>query len=136
MSGTNPRTVEDTKRHLANLKEFVGHDDPQRLTAEDLRRWRDALKADGLTNNTWNNRLSLIGRVIERAVKDQRLTTNPTQGLRLEKSRPATRLPYSDEDPARILNACRSEKRASIRWSHGVQRHEDRRGPPTHQARH
>jgi hypothetical protein len=99
---TKPRTVTETRYILDQLAAFLGHSDAASITREDIRRWRDASKADGKTNNTWNNRLSLVRQVFAQAVSDGRLRENPADNsLRLRKSKVAVRLPYSDDDAAR-----------------------------------
>lgn len=71
-----------------------------------------------MTNNTWNNRLSLVRQVFARAVADGHLTENPADNsLRLDKSKAAVRLPYSDEDAVRLLSAARRETVPSLRWA-------------------
>ncbi|HEY2134206.1 MAG TPA: hypothetical protein VGH36_14730 [Acetobacteraceae bacterium] len=115
-----PRTAAETEYVVKLLSAFVGHDDAARITRGDMLRWRDAMKADGATNNTWNNRLSMIRQVFLRAVKDGALTTDPTAGLRLDKSKPASPLPYSDDDAARILLAARRESTPALRWAHWI----------------
>jgi integrase len=116
-----PRTVEETRYILDNLKGFLRHDDAARVTREDVRRWRDASKADGLTNNTWNNRLSLVRQVFAQAVADERLPVNPADtSLRLKKNKAAPRSPYSDDDAKRILEAARRETKPTLRWAHWI----------------
>lgn len=113
-----PKTIEDTRRILDTLMVFLEHDDATRVSADDLMRWRSDLKEKGLTNNTWNNRLSLVGQVFLQAVKDRKITSNPAAGLRLRKNKKAVRLPFSDEQTVAILTAAREARRPSIRWSH------------------
>ncbi|MGG5822390.1 DUF6538 domain-containing protein [Falsiroseomonas sp. HW251] len=121
VTATNARTVDETRSMLRMLADFLGHDDAGRVTRDDLRSWRDHLKtAHGLTNNTWNNRLSLVGQVFKRAVADERLPMDPTDGLRLPKSKPHSPLPYSDDDAAAILLRARSETLPTLRWAHWV----------------
>jgi site-specific recombinase XerC len=103
VTATKPRTVDATRGMLNMLAAFLGHDDAGRVTRDDLRRWRDQLKADGLSSNTWNNRLSLIGQVCKWAVADERLAADPTEGLRLPKGKPNGPLPYSDKQSMPIL---------------------------------
>lgn len=115
-----PRTVDEAVYAVEGLCEFLGHDDAARVTRDDLAKWRDALKGDGRSNNTWNNRLSLIRQVFLHGVTERRLASDPTEGLRLRKSRQQSPLPYSDADAARILIAARGETRPSLRWAHWV----------------
>ena len=123
MTAVKPRTITETEYVVDMLAEFVGHTDARRVTREDFRRWREASKAtpEGITNTTWNNRLSLVRQVFAFAVKDGRLDLNPADNaLRLDKSRVTTRLPYSDEDAVRILTAARAETSPARRWAHWV----------------
>jgi integrase len=121
VAAVKPRTIAETEYALSMLGAFLGHSDTTKITKDDLRRWRDAAKAGGTTNATWNNRLSLIRQVFARAVSDGRLAANPADNtLRLEKAKGAVRLPYSDDETARILLAARSETAPSLRWVHWV----------------
>ena len=81
VTASKPRTVDATRGMLNMLAAFLSHDDAGRVTRDDLRRWRDHLKADRLSSNTWNNRLSLIGQVFKWAVADERLAADPTVAL-------------------------------------------------------
>ncbi len=115
-----PRTVEETEYAMEALITFLGHDDASLLTRADLARWRDAQKAAGLTNNTWNNRLSMLAQPLRFAVTEGKLTADPTLDLRLAKSRVKSPPPYSDADAVLLLAAARNETRPSYRWAHWV----------------
>jgi len=115
-----PRTLAETDYAVRKLASFVGHDDAARITRDDLMRWRDTMKTDGRVNSTWNNRLSMVGQVLQHGVTEGLLKTNPASGLRLRKSRAISPLPYDDTDAARILLAARLETRPSLRWAHWV----------------
>ena len=115
-----PRTVAETEYAIEALIDHLGHDDAAKVTKTDLIGWRDSMKAAGKNNNTWNNRHSLVSQVFARAVADERLPTNPADGLRLPKATPTQRLPYSDDDAVRILSAARSEARPTRRWAHWI----------------
>ena len=113
-----PRTVTETRYVLNLLIGHLGHRDASVTTRDDLAAWRDAFKAAGLTNNTWNNRLSLVRQVFEWGYKERRLPSNIADAdLRLRKSKAAVRLPYSDEDTVKILQAARKESKAALRWA-------------------
>lgn len=117
---SSPRTVDDALRVLKQLETFLGHSDATNVSREDLLRWREAMKADGKTNTTWNNRLSYVSEVFKRAVADGRLPINPAEGLRLEKGKTRLRKPYSDADALLILQAARGETMPALRWSHWI----------------
>jgi integrase len=115
-----PRTVRETGYALNALVAFVGHDDAAKLTRVDLVRWRDALKADGVTNNTWNNRLSMLRQVFAFGASEGTIKANPADGLCLRKNRQQSPLPYTEDDATRILLAARKETRPSLRWSRWI----------------
>ncbi|MBN9510672.1 MAG: site-specific integrase [Alphaproteobacteria bacterium] len=115
-----PRTLADTDYALKSLAAFVGHDDAAKVTTDDVRRWRDSVKAAGATNNTWNNRLSLIRQVFLHGASDGLVQAGLTDGLRLRKSRQKSPRPYTDAEAARILLAARQEQRPSLRWAHWI----------------
>jgi integrase len=119
--GVKPRTITETGYAMELLADFLGHKDASRVTKEDVRQWRDASKAAGLANNTWNNRLSFISQVFAPAINDRRLTENPAdRTLRLKKNGQACWSPYTDEEACLILEAARLETTPTKRWVHWV----------------
>jgi integrase len=121
VASVKPRTISETIYAVDALGVSIGHRDARRVSRDDVRRWRDMMKAAGVTNNTWNNRLSMVGRVFAVAVDAGKLAANPADtALRLTKSRVTSWEPYSDEDAVKILSAARIETRASRRWAHWV----------------
>jgi integrase len=115
-----PRTMYEVQSTVKALAKFVEHDDAAGITRDDLARWRDAMKAAGRTNNTWNNLLSLVRQVFQHGVAECLLTVNPADGLRLRKSRQTSPPPYTDAEAVQILLAARLETRPSLRWSHWI----------------
>jgi integrase len=113
-----PRTMAEADYAFKALTSFLGHDDAAQVTREALARWRDSIKAAGATNNTWNNRISLVRQFLMFGVAEGFLPSDPTEGLRLRKNRQTSPLPYSDADAAQILLAARLETLPSLRWSH------------------
>lgn len=123
MATVKPRTASDARYHWDDLRRFLGHDDAGRVTAADIRNWRDDCKArgQGLNNNTVNARFGAVRQVFARAEADGLIPLNPAEAkLRLPKQQAAPRSPYSLEEAKRILEASRSEPRASRRWAHWV----------------
>ena len=120
VASVKPRVIRETQYAVDMLKKFVGHDDAAKVNRDDLIRWRTATIKGGRTNDTWNNRLSMIRQVLARGVSDGKLKANATDGLRLPKSRSNSWLPYSDDDATRILTAARLETQPSLRWAHWV----------------
>jgi integrase len=117
VASVKPRVVGETQYIVRMLRTFLRHDDAAQIGRDDLIRWRTATIAEGRSNDTWNNRLSMVRQVFARAVADGKLTADPTDGLRLPKGRASSWLPYSDGEAARILTAARVETRPSLRWA-------------------
>lgn len=120
VASVKPRVVAETRYAVETLAVFMGHRDAARITREDMLRWRTATIKDGKTNETWNNRLSMVRQVLQWGVNDGKLTVNVADGLRLPKGKPVSWLPYSDDDAARILTAARRETTPALRWAHWV----------------
>ena len=120
IAAVKPRTAAETRYAIKALIAFLGHDAAGRLQRADLQQWRDKLKAGGLSNVTWNNRLSLIRQVLAFGVSEGDLEGDPTAGLRLPKGRSQSPLPYDDADAVKILLAARKEARPSVRWAHWI----------------
>lgn len=120
VASVKPRVIEETRYTIEALKAFLKHDDAAAISKDDMLRWRKAMLNEGRTNDTWNNRLSMVRQVLKWGVNDGKLTANVTDGLRLQKGRAKSWLPYSDDDAARILSATRVENRPSLRWAHWI----------------
>jgi integrase len=120
VAAVKPRVVEETRYAVDALIAFVGHEDAAKISRDDLIRWRTSMSVDGRSNDTWNNRLSMVRQVLGRGVGDGKLKANPTDGLRLPKGKSTPWLPYSDDDAARILSVARRETSPSLRWAHWV----------------
>jgi len=114
------RTMAETDYVVKMVVKFIGKDDASAVTKDALRAWRTEGKATGLTNYTWNNRLSMLRQVLDFGVTEDLLASNPTDGLMLEKSKAAARFPFTDDEAALILNAARHETKPSLRWAHWV----------------
>lgn len=119
-TSVKPRTITEAEYALGLLEKHLGHDDATAVTREALIAWRNSVKAAGLSNDTWNNRLSLIGQVFKRAHDDGMIPDNPTVNLRLPKAPRNSPLPFTDEEAARILVAARKETNAARRWAHWI----------------
>lgn len=117
---TKPRSITETKYIIDALSEFLNNPDTANITRSDLIRWRDSMKSEGISNNTWNNRLSGISSVFKRAVDDGKLPFNPADGLRLPKAPSEIRYPYTDAEAVQILTAARLENRPERRWAHWI----------------
>jgi integrase len=100
------------------LAAFLGHDDAARVTADDLRGWRQALLAEGRAASTADNYLSDVKILFRWAADSGTLPANPTAGLRLgaaKRKAGERRLPFNDAEARLILEAAR-RLRGADRW--------------------
>ena len=124
-----PDTVHDFEKKIASLREFLGHDDAEKVGGRQVDEWCDHLLATGLTEKTVGEKyLAAVKAVFKLGVEKYRLTTNPVAANRVRvpekvKERPSG---FTDDEARAILGAAlgdpdgfggRSEhlKRA-IRW--------------------
>ncbi|RYH44206.1 MAG: hypothetical protein EON54_17065 [Alcaligenaceae bacterium] len=101
----------DAKRWKAvvlRFKEWLGHNDLSRATAERVQAWGDERNANGIAPKTINDTdFSALRAVFAWGLKRSWLTTNPAQGARIEgRGKKRTREPWFWQDEiAAILNA-------------------------------
>jgi len=99
------------------LIRHLGHDDAARVADMDLIAWKDDLVKCGLQPKTIKNHLTVVSTLYNFAEINKRITVNPATGLKYQaKSNSARRLPYTDDDARRILEAARKETAAYLRW--------------------
>jgi integrase len=120
VAAVSPQYAVETKATVDLVAKFLGHDDAARITKADLVRWRDSLTGAGLVNRTVNNRLVKLHAVFDRAVRDEKLPHDPTNGLRLEPGKVNSPKPYSDPQAAVLLSAARVEAAPIGRWPHWI----------------
>jgi len=119
-ANTKPATYEKYDRRLREFAAFLSHDDALAVTSKDLRRWRDHLKVSGLAVHTIN--ADCVGPVItlfKLSAAEEVIPTYPFPGsyaLKEDTTRPKARRGYEDHEAAQVLNACRKEKDAALRW--------------------
>ena len=100
------------------LAKHLGHEDAARVTADDLRAWRQALLAEGKAASTAANYLNDVKTLLRWAAEAGRLPANPAEGVRAPKRKRKAadrRLPFSDEEARLILEKAR-ELRGADRW--------------------
>ena len=95
----------------------MGFDDPRKLTKRDIIGWKDALLNSRLAPKTVQNHLIIASTVFAWGVENERLVSNPAQGVEVAVKRHPSqrRLPFSDDDAVRLLQDARHEKGAR-RW--------------------
>ena len=106
---------------VRSLKEHVGvlASDIRRITQDDIVAWKDASVARGLAAKTINDSyLGSVKALFNFAVANRLLPTNPAEGIRVAaRARAGTRkLPYSDDEVARLLALAGQERDSARRW--------------------
>ncbi len=117
------RSVRNCRANIVRFKEFVSHDYPERVTIDDVRRWRDSLY-ETRTKKTVNGKyLADLGAVYKTAVAHGWFPTNPVAPAVFKKSRgqksfadSVTQRGYTDEEARTLLLAARSSSNIEHRW--------------------
>lgn len=110
-------TITTWRGHLRQFVEHLGHDDPQRVTREDVVSWKDALVARGL-KGIRTGHLATIKRLLGYAAENGLIPTNPAHGVTVARRRAkgAGKLPYNDEEVAHLLSLADKESSPARRW--------------------
>lgn len=110
-------TLKKYRGTFRNLARILGFDDMQRITADDVVRFKEARLAEGKNVGTVADDVLNAGAVFRWAAKNRKVAGNPFAGMapKVKRRGPAPREPYSDEDARRILTAARQEAGA-LRW--------------------
>ncbi|NMJ41816.1 hypothetical protein GWK16_11220 [Roseomonas sp. JC162] len=113
-SAATAKKYRGTFRSLARI---LGFDDVQRITADDVVRFKEARLAEGKDVGTVADDVIAAGTVFKWATKNRKVAGNPFAGMapKVKRRGPASRDPYSDDDAKRILTAARLETGA-LRW--------------------
>jgi integrase len=98
-------TVSRYRSSLADFAKFAKHDDPRRVTREEVRRWRDNLQSRGLRPKTINDDyLAGLKSVLRHGVKEFDLPANAAEAIRDEREPPApTRSKDYTEEEAKVI---------------------------------
>ncbi|KAB0538087.1 integrase [Pseudochrobactrum saccharolyticum] len=102
------KTHRDYRSEIDKFVKFIGHSDAERITKANVREWRDALIAQGLSLKTINDkRLTAIKAVLAHGVAEFSLTQNVADGIRdkRQQAAPNGSKGYSLEQAKTILQA-------------------------------
>lgn len=112
-----PATLKKYRGTFRALARVLGFDDVQRITADDVVRFKEARLAEGKDPGTVADDVLNAGAVFRWAAKNRKVAGNPFAGMapKVKRRGPAPREPYSDDDARRILTAARKETGA-LRW--------------------
>ncbi len=113
------KTARTYPRVMDNLKEFLGHDDVRRLTADDLVAWKNELIANGLEGRTIrDSKLAAVRAMLQWAVDNRLLPHNAAERITISiKSALNTRIrAYTDDEAKVVLAAARKAQGGARRW--------------------
>lgn len=128
--GKSARTVGDFRQKVESLCEFLGHDDPARITAENISDWCDHLRQEkGLAGKTVAVKyLAAVKLIFKVAAEKHKIRDNPAEGVtyRFNKKKRRDRSQgYTETEARTILAAARSLRgidnwaahtRNAVRW--------------------
>jgi integrase len=129
-SGKSPRTVKDFQHKAASLRRYLGHDDAERVTPEDVSDWCDDLKLNqGISSRTVSQKyLSVIKLIYAIGVEKRKIKDNPAKDIKVRYTKPNKIRPagFTDAEALAILRAALAEdasqgrrteeNRRAIRW--------------------
>ena len=113
------KTVYSWTRVFEQFGKFLGHDEAQRVTADDIIRWKAALIEGGLrAKSIRDSRLAPIRAVLGWGADNRRLAKNVAERITIDvKAKPSERRRgYTDEEAAILLRDARNQKAAHRRW--------------------
>lgn len=106
-------------RVMDQLKEFLGHDDARRLTADDLVAWKNDLIAKELAGKTIRDaKLAPVRAMLQWAVDNRLLADNVAERITISiKGTLSTRIrAYTDDEAKVVLTAARKANGGARRW--------------------
>jgi len=114
--GMRPRDAKRWRAVVMRFREWLGHDDLSRLTAQKVQAWGDARNADGITPKTINDTdFAALRAVFDWGRKRGWMAANPAKEARIEgRGRKVTRDKFfSRDEAAAILKTALSVKGSS-----------------------
>jgi integrase len=119
--GLGGKALYDRQRTAKLLADFLKHDDPARVTADDVVAWKEARLGAGRSTKTVANDIGELRPIWKWGRANRKLTfaENPFSGLAPQtKKRPGARVrgPYTEDEARRLLEAARAQRDASLRW--------------------
>ncbi len=114
-----PSTITTWGSYWRQLKAFVKHDEPARVVKADIVAWKDALLAAGRTaKSIRDGQLAAARTLFNYALANDLVSVNPVLGVMLRQKAKAgqKKLPYTDEEVARLLELADQEKTPYRHW--------------------
>jgi integrase len=113
------KTAYQWARVFDQFTRFLGHDDAQRVTVDDVVRWKGALVESGLkAKSIRDSRLAPVRAVLGWGAANRRLAQNVAERVTIDlKAKPSERRRgYTDEEAVLLLRDARTQKVAHRRW--------------------
>ncbi|MDP2409616.1 MAG: site-specific integrase [Pseudolabrys sp.] len=112
-----PSTVTSWRGHVKQFKRHLGHDDPRRVTRDNVVAWKDILLARGLKGIN-DGHLATIKALFNYGVRNGLLKDNSAKDVNARRRREAgdSRLPYEDDEVAQLLALADKETLPARRW--------------------
>jgi integrase len=112
-----PSTLSTWRGQVRQLQQHLGHDDPRRVTRDDVVAWKNALLERGL-KGIRNGHLAAIKTLFNYGVANGLLKHNPAQGVTAARKIVAGEraLPYDDGEVAKLLALADRETLPARRW--------------------
>lgn len=112
-------TLTTWKGIVADFKRHLEHDDAARVTDQDVVAWKDSRIAAGRSLKTVaDSDLACIRRLYAFTMGNKLVTKNPAEGIKVavKKKAGTGRLPYTNDDIARLLKHAEGEGAEYRRW--------------------
>lgn len=107
-NGKSPRTVNDFAQKMDALISYLGHEDIQKITPQDISQWCDHLRHDkGLSAKTVGTKYLAAIRAIFRLARSKFLVaSDPTEGVTIKVPKAVTTRPkgFTDDETKQILS--------------------------------
>lgn len=113
-------TLTTWKSILASFRVHLKHDDALRVRDVDVVSWKDSRVAAGRALKTVaDSDLACLKSLFRYAVSNKLLSTSPAAGVSvtIKKVAGTSKLPYTDQEVARILEAAEDESLSYLRWT-------------------
>lgn len=119
--GRAPATVRSYQSVFRAFREFLGHDDAEAVTGEDLIRYKDKLFEDGVEAKTIKDRhLAALKSVFGYAVENKKLPANPASDVKVRVAKRREKRPkgFTDAEALTILGAALGYERTGRETTH------------------
>lgn len=121
----SPATIKRWRPVIAHLVEHLGHDEPCRITADDIIGWKEALARQGASGRTIREvYLAATKVVFAWAVENRKLDTNPAAGVsvRVPKRHRPRGPSFTSAEARTILSASLAKDQGNISPEHALAR--------------